>query len=168
MPSDVRSGCFGILTLICRLADFTNTFRSLASVQPEDSSEDLPGPLQEVGPPDSCLSHVAGCPVMPCPLALACHTPAHKFPSAPDDMPSLLVLAWLSPPHCPCLSGPAHQPLSSFNPCLCLPKQVQAAVQTLAAALLAITLYSWSAAVPELLVTKTTVQLWNSCHRMLL
>lgn len=27
--------------------DFTNTFRSLASVQPEDSSEDLPGPLQE-------------------------------------------------------------------------------------------------------------------------
>lgn len=27
--------------------DFTNTFRSLASVQPEDSSDDLPGPLQE-------------------------------------------------------------------------------------------------------------------------
>ena len=36
------------LVWICASADFTNTFRSLASVQPEDSSEDLPGPLQEV------------------------------------------------------------------------------------------------------------------------
>lgn len=36
------------LVWICVSADFTNTFRSLASVQPEDSSEDLPGPLQQV------------------------------------------------------------------------------------------------------------------------
>ena len=27
-------------------ADFTNTFRSLASVQPQDDSDSLPGPLQ--------------------------------------------------------------------------------------------------------------------------
>ena len=54
---DVLSGFFALLTLICHLADFTNTFRSLASVQPEDSSDDLPGPLQEVGPAYSCLSH---------------------------------------------------------------------------------------------------------------
>lgn len=51
LPCDVLSGCFGRLTLICHLADFTNTFRSLASVHPEDSSDDLPGPLQEVGLP---------------------------------------------------------------------------------------------------------------------
>ena len=50
-PCDVPSGCLGLLSLICHLADFTNTFRSLASVQPEDSSDELPGPLQEVGLP---------------------------------------------------------------------------------------------------------------------
>ena len=93
MPCDGPSECLGILTLICHLADFTNTFRSLASVQPEDSSDDLPGPLQEVGAAYCCLSHYVVCPltpVIPCPLAFACHTPAPKLlPLAPYRMPCL-------------------------------------------------------------------------------
>ncbi len=64
--ADLPCGCFPLLTWICHVADFTNTFRSLASVQPEDSSDDLPGPLQEVGTAYSCLLHVPVCPLIPC------------------------------------------------------------------------------------------------------
>ena len=164
MPCDGPSECLGILTLICHLADFTNTFRSLASVQPEDSSDDLPGPLQEVGAAYCCLSHYVVCPltpVIPCPLAFACHTPAPKLlPLAPYRIPSLVCFlpigpAFSGPAHhalssCgPCLSGPAHQPLSTSNPCLCLLKQLQAGMKMLAAALLTTTLQTWSAAVSE-------------------
>ncbi len=98
VPCDVPCGCLGLLTLICHVADFTNTFRSLASVQPEDSSADLPGPLQEVGAAYSCLSHVAVCPL----------TPLHPLP----------ISLCMSHP-CPQAAPFALVPYAfSFGPCL--------------------------------------------------